>query len=150
MEVADEIIRELTKMVWTTVLGLDAEDTAPAEASERADEITTSVDISGSWSGTVSISFSRPLGKRLASAMLAVPESEATPALVQDVVGELANVIGGNVKGVLPGPCKLSLPRVEVGSQQSAEGETRLWFDCVGEPFCVTVCERKSELRSES
>jgi len=80
--------------------------------------------------------------------MLACPESETTPELVVDVIGELANVLGGNVKGVLPGPCKLSLPRVETTAPLAGGQEVcqRVWFDCEGNPFNVTVRSRPSEL----
>ena len=37
---------------------------------------------------------------------------------VEDGLGELANVVGGNVKAVLPGPSVLGLP--EVGSAPAA------------------------------
>jgi chemotaxis protein CheX len=123
------------------VLGLEANERNPSSAP--AEQITTSVDISGAWEGTISLSFSRLLEQRLAAAMLECPESEATPALVQDVVSELANVIGGNVKGVLPGPCKLSLPRVDTEARTSSPDEQQqMWFDCAGQPFSVTVRSR--------
>ena len=145
--VDEELIRELTRVVWSTVVGMDAEERLTIPPG--AEEITTSVDITGAWVGTVSLSFSRVLGRRLAAAMLECPESETTPALVQDVVSELANVIGGNVKGVLPGPCKLSLPRLETPSAASATDQ-KVWFDCGGQPFSVTVRPRSLEARSQS
>jgi chemotaxis protein CheX len=136
----EDFIRELTRTVWTTVLGLEAGDAASfAEPLEH--EITTSVDISGGWDGTVSISFSGALGRRLAAAMFQCPEDEATPGLITDAVGELANVIGGNVKAMVPGPSKLSLPRVDTSAApgDSAQDGERLWFDCEGSPFSVSV-----------
>ena len=33
---------------------------------------------------------------------------------IDDALGELANVVGGNVKAVLPGPSALGLPEVGV------------------------------------
>ena len=38
-----------------------------------------------------------------------------TTADIADALGELANIIGGNVKSLLPEPCALSLPHVLVG-----------------------------------
>jgi len=139
----DELIRELTTVVWNTVLGLDVESTFDESppSMDRGDEITTSVDISGAWDGTISLSFSPSFGRRLAAMMLDCPESQTTAALVRDAVGELANVVGGNVKGVLPGPSKLSLPRVEAGAAAVAVSGLgrRVWFDCGGQRFSVTV-----------
>ncbi len=149
MPLDDEFIKDLTVTVWSTVLGLEASAATPA--GEDLEEIRTSVDITGAWEGTISLAFSRSLGRQLTAAMLACEESETTPDLIRDVVGELANVLGGNVKGVLPGPCKLSLPRVEAGTS-SNEGPTiaqRVWFDCAGQPFSVTVRSRAPEVRSQ-
>jgi chemotaxis protein CheX len=146
----DGFIRELTQVVWTTMLGLEAGEGAAADAP--ADEVTTSIDISGAWDGTLSLSLPPSLARVVTSAMLSLPESEATPAVVQDVVGELANVLGGNVKAVLPEPCKLSLPRVGAAGPRE-HGPTvvqRVWFDCVGQPFNVTVWSRATDSRGES
>jgi chemotaxis protein CheX len=143
----DELVRELTIAVWNTVLGLDVASSDESPPSlETGDEITTSVDISGAWDGTISLSFSPMYGRRLAAMMLDCAESQTTTALIRDAVGELANVVGGNVKGVLPGPSKLSLPRVEAGMPSVAAPVTgrRVWFDCGGQRFSVTVRSRPS------
>jgi len=139
----EEIVCELTRLVWRTMLGLDASDRAePAEG----DELTTSVDISGAWVGTVSITCSPALAKHLAATMLACPQDDATAADVRDVIAELTNVVGGNMKGVLPGPSKLSIPRVERGSAPSATGKgSRHWFDCDGQAFSVSVFETSEQ-----
>jgi chemotaxis protein CheX len=146
MVLDDDFIRELTRVVWTTVVGIEAEQGGPDAAVPA--EITTSVDISGAWEGTVSLSFSHVLAQRLAAAVLACPESETTPALVTDVVSELANVLGGNLKGALPGECKLSLPRVETDVSSATDVDSRMWFDCAGQPFSVTVRARQIEIGS--
>lgn len=141
MHVDDEFIRELTQMVWTTVVGLEAYERAPG--ADDAEEITTSVDISGAWEGTVSLTLTAALGKHVAATMLACPEAETSQELMQDVLRELANMLGGNVKGIIPGECKLSLPRVEPeGASGGKVVAQRMWFDCSGQPFRVTVRER--------
>ena len=57
---------------------------------------------------------------------------------------ELANVTGGNLMEVLPGPSKLSMPSV----WSCAEGRgpddggillSRLYFECQGEPLSVVL-----------
>ena len=49
------------------------------------------------------------------SAMLMMPVQDITETDARDVVAELANMIGGNLKSVLPGPLFLSLPTVVAG-----------------------------------
>lgn len=140
---SEDVVSEMTRIVWSTMLGLEA--VAGLEAAEAA-AFVTSVDISGAWEGTVSISFTRSLAQKVTAAMLAsaAPDStDATVAEVSDAIGELANMVGGNVKGLFAGPCKLSIPRVEPASAALPLGTgSRCWFECGGQPFSVTVLER--------
>ncbi len=41
---------------------------------------------------------------------------DVSPADVLDAVGELVNIVGGNLKGMLPSPTGLSLPSVTDGT----------------------------------
>jgi len=138
----EDIVNELTRLIWSTMLGLDA-----IEGSESAEAaaFVSSVDISGSWEGTVSISFTRSLAQHLTAVMLASEPATATQAEVDDVMAELANIVGGNVKGLFSGPCQLSLPRVEPAATDllpAPQSRSRSWFECDGQAFSVTVSER--------
>ncbi len=136
----EDFLRELTRTVWSTVLGLDAEDgEPPAESMEPS--LTSSVDIRGGWEGTVSLCCPDALGRKLAAAMLECKEEQTTPHLIADAVGELTNVIGGNLKAMVPGPCTLSLPRIHASGSfpEPSARELCLWFACEGRRFRVTV-----------
>jgi chemotaxis protein CheX len=137
---SEDVVIELTRVIWSTMLGLEA--TQGGESTEAA-AFVTSVDIAGAWLGTVSISFTRTLAERVTAAMLESSQADASPADVSDVIRELANMVGGNVKGLFPGPCSLSIPRVEPAAAGfAASTGSRSWFDCGGQPFSVTVSER--------
>ena len=63
---------------------------------------------------------------------------------MRDVLGELANMIGGNLKCVLTRGIRLSMPSVVDGSDYSlrvcgAEVRERLAFQCAEGLFWVTV-----------
>lgn len=65
---------------------------------------------------------------------------------VGDALGELTNMVGGNLKALLPGPNRLSIPDVRhdaKAEQDPAEGDT-LWLDCGGEHIVLKVCARPS------
>jgi len=67
---------------------------------------------------------------------------EAGPADVADAVGELVNMVGGNIKSLMPGPSVLSLPAVAAGRAAHPSGATEIArFDGVwaGEPVRVAV-----------
>jgi chemotaxis protein CheX len=65
---------------------------------------------------------------------------------IRDALGELTNVIGGNVKALFPGPSALSLPTVAVGSDYDlgvidASATRTVSFTCDGQPLVVTLFE---------
>ena len=68
---------------------------------------------------------------------------------VRDVLGELANMIGGNMKSVLGAGIRLSMPTVVDGSDASlrvcgAQVRERLAFQSAVGPFWVTVLAAQS------
>ncbi len=60
-----------------------------------------------------------------------------------EAVGELINVVGGNIKGLVPGPSMLSLPSVSEEGQralpQHLELAQEVRFSWMAEPVVVTV-----------
>ncbi len=71
------------------------------------------VDVHGPWTGRAALETSSATASRLTRALLRLPA--AAPVADDDVVdalGELANVVGGNVKALLPEQGTLGLPRV--------------------------------------
>lgn len=67
--------------------------------------------------------------------------------LVQDSMGEMANIIGGGVKGLFDGECRLSLPTVADGTVytlrvRGSKVVSEVGFECEGYPFKVSLLER--------
>jgi CheY-specific phosphatase CheX len=63
---------------------------------------------------------------------------------VRDVLGELANVIGGNMKGVMAAAAHLSMPTVIEGGELDlhifgSKGQERLTFESSEGSFWVTI-----------
>jgi hypothetical protein len=85
--------------------------------------VSSWVDVRGPWNGAVVITTGRSTAEQLSRELL---KEHAPPVLddedIEDGLGELANVVGGNVKAVLPGPSALGLP--EVGSAPAAGPDT--------------------------
>ena len=80
--------------------------------------------------------------------MFGIEIDETTPDQVNDALGELVNIVSGNIKSFLPEPSHLSLPSgtakeetdyyfCVVGSRQLA----KFSFSCQGMPFQVTILE---------
>jgi len=84
---------------------------------------------------------------RAAAVMLDTPDTTLADRDVADALGELANIVGGNFKALLPEPCRLSMPRTALrGDHPVAEpGLTQILqcrFRSTGEPLVVTVLQR--------
>ena len=93
---------------------------------------------------------SHALAKRVATTMLEVSEDELSVEDVNDSIGEITNMTGGNIKGLFPPGCQLSLPSVLSGINCSVRipGSTRLadiHFHVAGEPLQVTVLEARGK-----
>jgi len=78
-----------------------------------AEPVVAWVDLHGDWAGRLALRTGAPTANALARALLGLPdEAEVSHADLVDACGEVANVVGGNFKSLLPGPGTLGLPQV--------------------------------------
>lgn len=113
--ITTEEIFAVTASVFTTMVGSPVElDTDRSQLAERS-PITGCVQIAGEWTGAVLVQTTGALATHAASRMLAMEESEVQKEDHQDTMAEIANMIGGNIKSLVPGPSVLSLPTVTTG-----------------------------------
>ncbi|WP_062138010.1 chemotaxis protein CheX [Demequina aestuarii] len=83
------------------------------EPPELEDSRFTWVDIQGQPATRVLLAASRETGEQLTRALLALPEGSAVgDEDFADAVGEVANVVGGNIKSMVPDGGALTLPSV--------------------------------------
>jgi chemotaxis protein CheX len=103
-------VQSIADDVWTSLVG-DGEVLVPLPVP--APEVTVSawVQITGPWRGAVVVTCDEATAEALTECLLrARPPAVIEPEDVADALGELANVLGGNVKAALPGPSTLGLP----------------------------------------
>ncbi|HET9419746.1 MAG TPA: chemotaxis protein CheX [Nocardioides sp.] len=122
-----EELAALVEEIWVSLLS-DSEPLVPMYDAEAAAPLTdpwsAQVTIDGDWHGTVRVDLDAPLAEALTARMLGRrPGAPLVEGALEDAVGELANVIGGNVKSLLPGEGSLSLP-VAGRPLPAASGET--------------------------
>jgi chemotaxis protein CheX len=70
------------------------------------------------------------------------------------VLGELANIVGGNVKAMLPAGALLSLPQVVLAPESAtkypnAARVTGLYGLWEGEPISVSMWQSRNDLKKE-
>jgi chemotaxis protein CheX len=109
-------IQEIVQSVYSTMLNIDLIPSEGPIAAER-DWLLSSVQITGQWMGSVVLAFSPQMAADSAVAMLQTPADSLTDADRNDVAAELANMVGGNLKSILPSPSMLSLPTVVAGRE---------------------------------
>ena len=85
--------------------------------------------------------------------MFGIPEQSATAEQTQDALGELTNMVGGNIKALLPVPSRLSLPAVAEGADYLAllpggRVVSEVNFECLGEPFFVILLKNEKSCSS--
>ena len=141
-------VHAIVEQVWSSFLG-DEEPLLPRFAGAAADEAfpaddvwSAAVSVHGGWTGTVTVELSASVAQSLARLMLAMADEPLDDAEVADAVGELVNMVGGNVKSLMPGPSALTLPVVAAGrAVHSSELSEVARFDAVwaGEPVRVSV-----------
>ena len=137
----EDVVTEITGSVWRAFLP-ESDEIVPVATVPSETSLTGTVSISGQWNGLVSVTFSSVAAARAAALMFDAEVEEISPADVHDAVGELVNIVGGNLKGMLPSPTGLSLPSVTEGARSTPAGadllvDVRLsWMD---EPVQVAI-----------
>jgi chemotaxis protein CheX len=139
-------IIELVDMIWSTTLGFEIHAVHDANRQGwKLPAVEAQIHIVGTWQGAVVLHTSQALAARVARRMFNLGVEPPTPEDMQDAFGEIANITGGNIKGLLSaGNAHLSLPAVVQGLDYAvrvtgSEQIARVEFLCEGEPLVVTV-----------
>ena len=105
----EETVRSIAQEAWSALIGGD-EFLVPLPGGLPEDAVSSWVEVVGPWTGAVVLTCGRATAEELSRCLLA---EHAPPVLdaedVADGMGELANVVGGNVKARPPRPLR---PRV--------------------------------------
>ena len=138
-------LAEMAEQVWVSYL--DPEGVHPLMqngAVKQPTDVHSTVSITGSWHGHLVYASSRGAAAKAAAAFLAMEPDEVGQEDISDVLGELANIVGGNVKAMLPAGCFLSLPTVVLAPDTAsyypaAERISGLYGSWEGEPVSISM-----------
>jgi chemotaxis protein CheX len=136
MQFLEEEILEITETTWQSMLGLNIRPRAlPALMGSVEGSFTGKVEIPGAWTGAVLWHGSRQLAESAAAVIFSHEPGCGSEEDSLDAMYELTNIIGGNIKSLLPEPCQLSLPSVEATTDEQLqilgmERISELVFDC--------------------
>lgn len=154
MELGATEIIELVKNIWKTVLDIDilVDEDGTAKMSTSEGLMTSCVQITGAWEGAVAIYCTTGLARQVAAVAFDKTEEEVASEDMQDILGELANITGGNIKSMLPGPCQLSLPSVIEGKDYrfgvlGSQTWIQLRFSCLNQPVHFVLLQKDDKPR---
>jgi chemotaxis protein CheX len=153
MELGAPEITELVTSIWKTVLDIDIEPDEDYQPMPTSDGLMTScVQITGAWEGAVALYCTLSLGRKVAAAAFDKTLEAVADEDMQDILGELANIAGGNIKSMLPGPCQLSLPSVITGKDYKfgvlgSQTWIQLRFTCLQEPLHFALLQKDQSKR---
>jgi chemotaxis protein CheX len=138
-----EVVAQIVESVFLAMLNLEVcTDDSKWEASP--DALTSFVELSGDWTGALLFECNRWQACQLTGLFLSVDPPHAVDDEVRDVIGELANMIGGNLKCAMANGLSLSMPTVMNGNDCHSRFprfvvQDRLAFLCAVGPFWVTL-----------
>lgn len=143
-------ISQFVRDTWSSLLGMKASPTDKPFAPNGTDNtLAGCVQITGEWQGTITLYAPKEIGKIIASAIYGLDEVEVSDQQIQDVIGEIANILAGNIKSLFPPPCSLSLPSVIVTDYNlhptGSQTLTAVNFDCEGLAFLVVILQENAE-----
>jgi CheY-specific phosphatase CheX len=145
-------LAQVVGLVFETMLGLEVFEAAgtfsahlpAAPFPEHAELMTAAVYLSGKHRGAVLIHCAAPLACELAGRFLSVDPPGGVDDDVLDVLGELTNMVAGNLRCTLLPGTYLSIPSVMEGPPSKlrvcqSRGADRAAFLTVAGPFWVTM-----------
>jgi chemotaxis protein CheX len=103
-------VRVVTNDVWTSFLASHEPLEWSPDPLAEPEVMRASVNIRGEWDGAVTLEMSPAAARTAARTMLTAREVDHEDVL--DALGELVNMIGGNIKSLLPSGSTLGLPMV--------------------------------------
>jgi chemotaxis protein CheX len=131
-----EAICRATEQVFATMLNTEIDPGVPLfnhDFPGHFDGVLSFVGMAGAWVGTGSLSCSSDFARRISSSFL-MTDFPSVDEEVLDAIGELTNIIIGNVKGTIEqsvGPMALSTPTCIVGHDLTAHSLGRFQWTVV-------------------
>ncbi len=139
-------INQIVVDVFATMLGYEVEPGDPDEPLSPPPAVTAAIFFAGSWKGAVLVECSVLQACHWTSKLVSLPLPDTVNDDVRDAMGELVNMVGGNLKSVLPHGVGLSMPTLVQGKDYLVKlcggnlVNRRLFHSPLG-PFSVTFVE---------
>lgn len=151
MSIRQEDLIAMNEQIWASMLGIVLTSTELVEMPSHGERyVGGCVQLVGAWQGAVRVDCTLALAQKAARLFQGKEQSEPTVDEVRDTVGELANMVAGSVKALLPQQTHISLPSVADGNDYDLTvRKGRVLLQCPfayeGEGVLVSLIERDPE-----
>ena len=142
MKIDQEQIVKITHDMFTSMLNIPEARTGSSVSALPSEVIQGSVSIDGDWHAELRVVASKQLAESIACAMFAMEVDELTTCEIHDAIGEVANVIGGNLKGIVNQDCSLGIPDISTSTSEIPEGALCNQFECFNDTLHVIHIEQ--------
>lgn len=138
---------EVDRLVEEVVAGMMGRPPTHALNTSTPTTWTAQVNVHGAWSGSIAIRSGPAFAQQAAGVMFGADGQDTSDASALEALGELANVLAGNIKSALASrlgaSCSISLPQAASGTGPAAVGTVVYWArrTCDDAPFEVCVME---------
>lgn len=133
-----ETVTAVAGEVWSALVG---EEEFLLPRTVPVDGPSSWVTVTGPWDGVVVLTCGASGTADLTRSVLQLDDDEQPTAEdVDDVLRELANILGGNVKSLLPGPSALGLPETGPAPLRAEDEDTcRVSASWRGHDLAITI-----------
>lgn len=141
-------VQQIVPNVFTTMAGLSASPSPTGNSAPAVDRVSGTIGIAGdNVTGAVYVHLPQSLAKTIVNAMMGNPSGQVvSDGDLNDVVGELTNMIGGGFKSALcdaSRPCAMSTPSIIRGAYAIEVPQELLaeivHFKCLEHFFAVEI-----------
>jgi chemotaxis protein CheX len=112
----DSAVPQTVAYVFDSMLSLSVES-LECELPGSTELVTAALHFSGGWTGATLLEVPPDMARAFTSRMLGMDMPDRVDDDVIDAMGELVNMVGGNLKTILPPGVNLSLPSVVIGTE---------------------------------
>lgn len=138
-------LQQIVLDVCQTMLGLTLCENDPVESIP---ELSAVVEFRGAHGTVLEVFANTDLATHFASTMFSTEPESLSREDIYDALGEVANMIGGNLRGFLGEGVDLSLPTVRESSATTwkrMSADVVMTFLCEGQPLMVVLRDPTSE-----
>jgi chemotaxis protein CheX len=145
---SDAELGEIVAEVWSSFLDEALLDGFGLPEPAGTGKVIGWVSISGTWTGHLYVTTTADGARDITATMFQLGHDEVGTAEIADAIGEIANMVGGSIKGMVGGETALSLPQValDAGALVSPDAHELVSVRSIwrGEPIEFALWERQN------